>query len=114
MLRRLLLPLAVCALAACSKGDPSSCKAVADHFSELVQRDVGREGDPEREAAARANLPPLADAILELCREQEWSAPVRRCIVAAETAEALEACDPAAAPADPADPAAGDAPVTES
>lgn len=98
--------LALMAMSGCGKGDATSCKAVAGHVVELLERDVARGGDAERLAEARANLPPLRDALMQSCEDGQWSEAVRRCIAEAQNADELDACDPeAAAAATPAAPA---------
>jgi hypothetical protein len=98
---RLPCAAALAALAALSLGgacrrDPDaapSCGAVASHFMQIAEDDLGSASvDGATRRAVRAQLPAMRDSLATACTDSQWTERVRRCLRAARDHVGFETC----------------------
>lgn len=87
----------VVAVAACrGSSDAPPCTAAAGRFFTVARDDLAtaKLDDATRRDVAN-QLPAMRDALDQACREGQWSAAVRACMVRAGDHVALQACEQA-------------------
>lgn len=76
------------------RGASADCESVGRRVETLTRAALEGEPDDERRKKKESLLPALGKELEKQCRNEKWSAAVRRCVINAESTGDLNKCDP--------------------